>query len=91
MGYALAGLVRVALLEGDATRAAHLAGIADRQLADAGLELQPSERVLFEDAKATAEQELGDAYAATHDAAMAAPLDEALAQGGVLAGISSAP
>jgi predicted ATPase len=91
MGYALAGLVRVALLEGDTTRAAHLAGIADRQLADAGLELQPSERVLFEDAKATAEQELGDAYAATHDAAMAAPLDEALAQGGVLAGISSAP
>jgi predicted ATPase/DNA-binding SARP family transcriptional activator len=85
MAYALAAYVRLCLLEGDAARAAHLAGIADRLLADAGLQLQPAEQVLFEKAKAAAERELGDAYAAAHDAAMAAPLEEALRAGNVLA------
>jgi predicted ATPase len=82
--YALAALVRLCLLEGDLTRAAHLAGIADRLLAEVGVELQPSERAPFEAAKAAAEQELGEAYTAAHDAAVAAPLEEALREGGVL-------
>ena len=85
MAYALAAFVRVCLLEGDLPRAAYLAGIADRLLADAGVQLQPSERAPFEAAKAAAEEELGDEYTAAHDAAMAAPLEEALRQGNVLA------
>jgi hypothetical protein len=85
MAYALAAFVRLCLLEGDAARAAYLAGIADRLLADAGLQLQPSEQVLFDEAKATAEQQLGDEYAAIHDAAVAEPLEEALQRGNVLA------
>jgi predicted ATPase/DNA-binding SARP family transcriptional activator len=84
-GYALAAFVRLCLLEGDASRAAHLAGIADRLLADAGVMLQPQEHALFEEAKATAEHELGDAYTIAHEAATAAPLEDALRQGGVLA------
>ena len=85
MAYALAAFVRLCLLEDDAGRAAYLAGIADRLLSDAGLQLQPREQELFDEAKATAEQELGDAYAAAHDAAFAAPLEEALHEGNVLA------
>jgi predicted ATPase/DNA-binding SARP family transcriptional activator len=85
MAYALAAFVRVCLLEGDQARAAYLAGIADRLLADAGVVLQTSERAPFEAAKATVQQELGDAYAAAHDAAMAAPLEQALREGDVLA------
>jgi len=85
MAYALAAFVRLCLLEGDAARAAYLAGIADRLLADAGLQLQPREQELFDEAKATAERELGDAYAAAHDTAFAAPLEEALREGNVLA------
>jgi predicted ATPase/DNA-binding SARP family transcriptional activator len=85
MAYALAACARLCLLEDDAPRAAYLAGIADGLLADAGLQLQPAEQALFDEAKATAERELGDAYAAAHDAAMAAPLEEALREGGVLA------
>ena len=91
MAYALAAFVRLCLLEGDTARAAHLAGVADRLLADAGVQLQPSEHVHFEEAKATVEQELGDAYATVHAAAMAAPLDEALRQGEVLAEASASP
>jgi hypothetical protein len=85
MAYALAAFVRLCLVEGDARRAAHLAGIADRLLADAGLILQPSEHVLFEEAKATVEEQLGDRYATIHDEAMAEPLEQALRQGNVLA------
>ena len=85
MAYALASYVQLCLLEGDAARAAHLAGIGDRLLTDAGLLLQPVEQARFEEAKAAAERELGEAYAAAHDAAMAAPLEEALRNGGVLA------
>ncbi|HEY2209732.1 MAG TPA: BTAD domain-containing putative transcriptional regulator [Gaiellaceae bacterium] len=85
MAYALAAFVRLCLVEGDAARAAYLAGIADRLLTDAGLQLQPREQELFDEAKATAEQELGDAYAAAHDAAFAAPVEEALREGNVLA------
>ncbi len=85
MAYALASVVRLALLEGDAVRAAHLAGIADRLLADAGLTLQPGEQAKFETAKARAEQELGDGYAVAHNAAMTAPLEDALRLGQVLA------
>jgi predicted ATPase/DNA-binding SARP family transcriptional activator len=88
MAYALAAHARLCLVEGDATRAAHLAGIADRLLADAGLQLQPAEHALFEEAKATAQQELGDTYTVTHNAAMAESLEEALRQGGVLAAVS---
>ena len=74
------------------SRAAYLAGIADRLLADAGVQLQPSEQAPFEEAKAKAqEQQLGDAFAAAHDAAMAAPLEEALRQGGVLAEAPASP
>jgi predicted ATPase/DNA-binding SARP family transcriptional activator len=91
MAYTLAAFARLSLLEGDAARAAHLAGIADRLLADAGLQLQPLEQARFEEAKATAERELGAAYAATHDAAMAAPLEEALREGGVLAEAPASP
>jgi predicted ATPase/DNA-binding SARP family transcriptional activator len=85
MAYALASYVRICLLEGDAARGAHLAGIADRLLADAGVLLQPGEQALFEESKAAVQQELGDEYAAAHDAAMAAPLEQALRQGAVLA------
>ena len=91
MAYALATYVRLCLLEGDAERAAYLAGIADRLLADAGLQLQPVEQQRFEKAKATAEQELGDAYATVHDAALATPLEEALRQGSVLAEAPASP
>jgi predicted ATPase/DNA-binding SARP family transcriptional activator/Tfp pilus assembly protein PilF len=91
MAYSLAAYVRLCLLEGDATRAAYLAGIADGLLAEAGLKLQPAEQQLFDKAKETAEQELGDAYAAAHDDAIAAPLEEALRQGGVLAEAPASP
>jgi predicted ATPase len=91
MAYALASYVRLCLLEADPVRAAHLAGIADRLLADAGVLLQPSEQALFEDSKVTAEQEFGDGYAAAHDAAMAAPLEEALRKGEVLANAQASP
>jgi predicted ATPase len=84
MAYALATYVRLCLLEGDAKRAAYLAGIADGLLRDAGLELQPQEQVLFVEAKAAAEHELGDEYSAIHDAAMDEPLEQALRQGNVL-------
>jgi predicted ATPase/DNA-binding SARP family transcriptional activator/Tfp pilus assembly protein PilF len=84
MAYALASYVQLCLLEGDATRAAHLAGIADRLLSEAGLLLQPVEQQRFDGAKARTQEELGDAYAPTHEAAMAAPLEEALREGGVL-------
>jgi tetratricopeptide (TPR) repeat protein len=89
MAYALASYVRICLLEGDAVRAAHLAGIADRQLADAGILLQPGEQALFEEAKTAVADQLGDAYAAAHDAAMAAPLEQALDEGNVLAEASA--
>jgi predicted ATPase/DNA-binding SARP family transcriptional activator len=85
LAYTLAAFVRLCLLEGDPARAAHLAGIADRLLLDAGVQLQPSEGAPFEKAKAAAEQELGDEYAAVHAAAMAEPLEEALRRGNVLA------
>jgi len=91
MAYALAAFVRLSLLEGNAARAAYLAGIADRLLADAGLQLQPREQELFDEAKATAERELGDAYAAAHDTAFAAPLEEALREGNVLAQAPAGP
>jgi hypothetical protein len=91
MAYALASYVQLCLLEGDAARAAHLAGVADRLLTDAGLLLQPVEQERFEEAKAAAERELGDAYAPAHDAAMAAPLEEALREGGVLAEAPASP
>jgi predicted ATPase/DNA-binding SARP family transcriptional activator/Tfp pilus assembly protein PilF len=91
MAYALAAFARLCLLEGDPARAAYLAGISDRQLADAGLLLQPSEQVLFDEAKATLEQQLGDEFAAIHDEAMAAPLEESLRRGGVLAEAPASP
>jgi predicted ATPase/DNA-binding SARP family transcriptional activator len=86
MAYALGAFVRVCLLEGDLPRAAYLAGIADRLLADAGVQLQHSEGEPFEAAKAAVEQELGDEYTAAHDAAFATPLEEALRRGNVLGG-----
>jgi hypothetical protein len=46
---------------------------------------------LFEEVKAAAERELGQAYAAAHGAAMAAPLEEALREGSVLAEVPAAP
>jgi predicted ATPase/DNA-binding SARP family transcriptional activator len=85
MAYALASYVQLCLLEGDATRAAHLAGIADRLLSEAGLLLQPIEQERFDEAKAKTQEALGEGYAPTHDAAMAAPLEEALREGRVLA------
>jgi predicted ATPase/DNA-binding SARP family transcriptional activator len=91
MAYALAAFARLCLVEGDAARAAYLAGIADRQLADAGLQLQPSEQALFDEAKATLEQQLRDEFAALHDAAAAGPLEDALREGGVLAEASASP
>ena len=91
MAYALATYVRLCLHENNAERAAYLAGIADGLLRDAGLELQPQEQVLFEEAKATAEQELGEKYATVHDAAMATPLEEALRQGSVLPEVPASP
>jgi predicted ATPase/DNA-binding SARP family transcriptional activator/Tfp pilus assembly protein PilF len=91
MAYTLAAFARLCLVEGDTSRAAFLSGIADRQLADAGLQLQPSEQALFDEAKAALEQRLGDDFTAIHDAAMAAPLEEALREGGVLAETPASP
>jgi predicted ATPase len=85
MAYALAAYARLCLLEDDAGRAAYLAGIADRLLADAGLQLQPAEQTLFEEAKATAQEQLGEEYTRIYAAAMAEPLEEALRRGNVLA------
>jgi predicted ATPase/DNA-binding SARP family transcriptional activator len=85
MAYALASFVQICLLEGDGARAAHLAGIADRLLADAGLQLQPMEQGLFDEAKVTIEEQLGEEYVAIHDAAMGEPLENALRQGSVFA------
>ena len=85
MAYALAAFARLCLLEGDASRAAYLAGLADRMMGEAGLLLQPSELALFEEAKATLQQELGDDYSDTHNAAMSGSIEEALRRGGVLA------
>lgn len=88
LAYTLAAFVRLCLLEADPARAAHLAGIADRLLEEAGVRLQPSEEAPFEQAKSAAEQELGDEYPAVHDAAMAEPLEEALRRGNVLAEVT---
>jgi predicted ATPase/DNA-binding SARP family transcriptional activator/Tfp pilus assembly protein PilF len=91
MAYALAAYARLCLFEKDAERAAYLAGISDRLQQDAGLQLQPTELAPFEEAKATLEQQLGDAYTAAHEAAMAAPLEESLRLGGVLAQVPASP
>jgi predicted ATPase/DNA-binding SARP family transcriptional activator len=91
MAYSLAAFMRLCLLEGDAVRAAHLGGIADRLLTDAGLRLQPREHALFEEAKEQARQELADEYVTAHDAAMAAQLEDALRQGGVLTDARASP
>jgi tetratricopeptide (TPR) repeat protein len=91
MAYTLAAFTRLCLLEGDFPRGAYLAGIADRQLVDAGLQLQPSEQVLFDEAKAALERRLGEEFAAIHDEAMAAPVEESLRRGGVLAEVPASP
>jgi predicted ATPase/DNA-binding SARP family transcriptional activator len=91
MAYSLAAYVRLCLLEGDAPRAAYLAGIADGLLTEAGLRLQPAEQQLFDEAKETLERELGDEYTAARDAALATPLEEALRHGAVLADASATP
>lgn len=91
MAYALATYTRLCLLENDPERAAYLAGIADGLLRDAGLELQPQEQVLFDEAKAAAEEQLGQEYAAIHDEAMDAPLEDALRRGSVLAETPASP
>jgi predicted ATPase len=85
MAYALAAVVRMCLQDGEAERAAYLAGVADRLLSDAGVSLQQREQELFDEAKAAAEGELGDPYLAAHDAGVSAPLDDALVEGKVLA------
>jgi tetratricopeptide (TPR) repeat protein len=88
MAYSLAAYVRLCLLESDAERAALLAGIADRLLEDAGILLQPSEQALFDDAKATARRELGEAYDDAHNEGMSGTIEEALRRGSVLAAAS---
>jgi predicted ATPase/DNA-binding SARP family transcriptional activator len=85
MAYALAAIVRMSLQDGDPERAAYLAGVGDRLLSDAGVSLQPREQELFDEAKATAEAELGDRYLAVHDAGVTAPLEDALVDAKVLA------
>jgi predicted ATPase/DNA-binding SARP family transcriptional activator len=89
LAYALASFARLCVLDGDAARAAHLSGIADRLLADAGLQLQPTEHGLFAEAKAAALEQLGDDYVAIHAAAMDAPLEQALREGDVLPEVRS--
>jgi len=85
MAYALASVVRIRLLEDDPHGAAHLAGVADGLLADAGVSLQSGEQALFEDAKLSARERLGDdAYAADHHEGESADLRAALIQSGVL-------
>ena len=90
MAYALASFVQICVLDGDAARGAHLAGIADQLQVDAGVLIQPVERALFDNAKAAAQEQLGDEYEAIHAAAAATPLKDALRQGGVLAEVSTA-
>jgi tetratricopeptide (TPR) repeat protein len=84
MAYALAAIVRMCLQDGEVERAAYLAGVADRLLNDAGVSLQSREQELFDEAKAAAEDELGDRYLAAHDAGVATPLEDALVEGKVL-------
>jgi predicted ATPase/DNA-binding SARP family transcriptional activator len=85
MAYALATVVRIRLLEGEAHDAARLAGVADELLADAGVSLQPREQELFEDAKRSAREQLGDDfYGAAHAEGRLAPLREALVRDGIL-------
>jgi hypothetical protein len=45
----------------------------------------------LDEAKTKTQEVLGDAYAPAHDAAMAAPLEEALRDGGVLAEAPASP
>ncbi|MFL5914189.1 MAG: tetratricopeptide repeat protein [Gaiellaceae bacterium] len=85
MAYALASFVQLCVLDGDAARAAHLAGVADQLQVDAGVLIQPVERALFEEAKTAAKEQLGDEYTAIHDGAMTEPLEQALRQGNVFA------
>jgi predicted ATPase/DNA-binding SARP family transcriptional activator len=85
MAYALASFVQLCLLDGDAVRAAHLAGVADQLQIDAGVLIQPVERALFEEAKTAAKDRLGDEYEAIHDGAMTEPLEQALREGNVFA------
>jgi predicted ATPase/DNA-binding SARP family transcriptional activator len=84
LAYTLAAFVRLCVLEGDHARAAHLAGTVDRLLAEVGVQLQPSENARYEMARQKSMDVLGDAYAAAHAAAMAAPLEDALREGRVL-------
>jgi len=85
MAYALAAIVRMSLQDGEPERAGYLAGVGDRLLSDAGVSLQPREQELFDEAKASAETELGDRYLAVHDAGVTAPLEDALVEAKVLA------
>ena len=91
MAYALASYVQLCLLDGDAARAAHLAGVADR-LAHGRRAPAPTRGAgAVRGGEGDGGGELGDAYAAAHDAAMAAPLEEALREGGVLAEAPASP
>ena len=85
MAYALATVVRIRLLEENHRAAAILAGVADELLAEAGVSLQTREQDLFEDAKRSAREQLGDgAYSAAHAEGKSAPLRDALVRDGIL-------
>jgi tetratricopeptide (TPR) repeat protein len=84
-GYALATVVQIRLLEGDSLGAAQLSGVADGLLAVAGVSLQTHEQEAFEAAKASARDGLGDdEYDGAYERGRSAPLQEALAEAGLL-------
>ncbi len=85
IAYGLVAVIRIALLEGDARRAALLAGVADVVLAESGVELLTGERDLFEADKRSTRETLGDeAYDAAHAEGQATPVRRALGEAGII-------
>ena len=78
--------IRLSLLADEPLQAALLAGVADAVLAESGVELLTGERDVFEEAKASTRQALGDeAFAAAHAEGLATAVPQALDDAGFIA------
>jgi predicted ATPase len=85
IAYGLVAVIRLFLSANDALRAAVLAGVADAVLAESGVELLTGERDVFEAAKRTTRETLGDeTYAAAHAEGQATPVRLALSEAGII-------
>jgi tetratricopeptide (TPR) repeat protein len=90
IAYGLVAVIRLSLLADEPRQAALLAGVADAVLAESGVELLTGERDVFEEAKASTRQALGDeAFAAAHAEGLATAVHQALDDAGFIA--SSTP